>query len=81
MTLPSLPTDLAQFVIDQIGAGKYASEADVVVDGLRLLRDRERRLTELRDEIQPALDRLERGEGRALNLEEVQARGMARMQR
>jgi len=78
MTIPPLPTDLAPFVTDQIGAGKYASEVDVVLDGLRLLRDRERRLAELRREIQPALERLERGEGRQLSLPEVQARGITR---
>jgi putative addiction module CopG family antidote len=78
MTLPALPSDLAQFVSDQIGSGKYASQSEVVFDALRQMRDRERRVEELRGEIAPALDRLERGEGRELNIEEVIGRGMER---
>lgn len=78
MSIPSLPPDLAQFVSDQIGSGKYPSEVEVVCDGLRLLKERERRLDELRAEIQPSLERLERGEGRELDPEEIISRGMRR---
>jgi antitoxin ParD1/3/4 len=78
MTIPVLPSDLAQFVSDQIGSGKYSSESEIVLDGLRLLRDRERRTAELRGQIAPALERLHRGEGRELNVEEVIGRGMER---
>jgi putative addiction module CopG family antidote len=78
MTLPVLPSDLAQFVSDQVGSGKYSSQSEVVLDALRLMRDRERRVAELRDEIAPALERLERGEGRELDVEDVIRRGMER---
>jgi putative addiction module CopG family antidote len=81
MMLPALPADLAQFIHDQLGSGKYASEPEIVVDGLRLLRDRERRIAELRDKIGPALERLERGEGRELNVDEIISRGMERLRR
>ncbi|MEX2138869.1 MAG: type II toxin-antitoxin system ParD family antitoxin [Pirellulales bacterium] len=79
MTIPMLPNDLAQFVTDQIGSGKYASEAEVMLDGLRLLRDRERRIVELREQIAPALKRLERGEGQGLSVEDVISRGEERL--
>ena len=78
MTLPVLPSDLAQFVSDQVGSGKYASQSEVVLDALRLMRDRERRVAELRGEIAPALERAERGEGRELDVEDVIRRGMER---
>jgi antitoxin ParD1/3/4 len=81
MTIPALPSDLAQFVSQQIGSGKYSSESEIVLDGLRLLRERERRIAELRDQIGPSLERLERGEGRELDVEDVIGRGMERLRR
>jgi antitoxin ParD1/3/4 len=78
MTIPTLPTDLAEFVIEQVGSGKYASEAEVVFDGLRILRERERQTALLREQIAPALARLERGEGRQLEAEDVIRRGAER---
>ena len=81
MTIPALPSDLAQFVSDQIGSGKYSSESEILLDGLRLLRDRERRIAELREQIGPALERLDRGEGRVLNVEDVISRGTERLRR
>ena len=59
----TLPADLQQFVQEELAAGRYASPAEVIGEGLRLLRDRERRLQELRAEIQVGIDELERGEG------------------
>ena len=58
-----IPPDLQQFVHQVIDAGGYKSEAEVVGQALRLLQERQRRTDELRREIQPALDRLDRGEG------------------
>ena len=78
MTIPILPSDLAQFVSDQIGSGKYASQSEVVLDALRLMRDRERRVEEVRGEMAPALEGLERGEGRELGVEDVIHRSMER---
>ena len=53
-----IPPDLQQFVHQVIDAGSYKSEAEVVGQALRLLQERQRRIEELRREIQPALDRL-----------------------
>ena len=57
-----IPTDLQPFVQSMIAGGSFHSETEVVGEALRLLQNRQRRLEELRAEIQPALDRLDRGE-------------------
>ena len=58
-----IPPDLQQFVHQVIESGGYKSEAEVVGQALRLLQERQRRIEELRRKIEPALDRLDRGEG------------------
>lgn len=58
-----IPPEFAQFVSGAVGRGDFGSEAEVVGAALRLLRDRQRRLEDLRNELRPALDRLDRGEG------------------
>jgi antitoxin ParD1/3/4 len=73
-----LPPELLEFVNTEVALGKYPSEADVVCAGLRLLREREKRLASLRADIQIGLDQLDRGEGRTLDAEEVKARGHER---
>jgi antitoxin ParD1/3/4 len=65
-----IPSDLQQFVHRVIDTGSYKSEAEVVGEALRLLQERERRIEELRQEIQPALEQLDRGEGIQLKDEE-----------
>jgi antitoxin ParD1/3/4 len=83
-----IPPDLQQFVHQAIDAGGYKSEAEVVGQALRLLQQRQRQIEELRREIQPALDRLDRGEGIELDedgldafFEEVKARSRAEAER
>lgn len=65
-----IPADLQQFVHQVIADGSYKSEAEVVSQAIRLLENRQRRIEELRREIQPALDRLDRGEGLEIRNEE-----------
>jgi putative addiction module CopG family antidote len=60
--LNGLPADLEQFMEQELAAGKYASREELVAEAVRLLRERERRVKELREEILPALERLDRGE-------------------
>jgi putative addiction module CopG family antidote len=57
-----IPAELQQFVHQVIDAGSYQNEEAVVGEALRLLQHRQRRIEELRREIQPALDDLDRGE-------------------
>jgi antitoxin ParD1/3/4 len=78
MTL-SMPPDLDAFVHRAIATGVYESEEAVVVAGLRLLQERERHLEELREELRPALESLDRGEGIPLVFEDIKIRGRQRL--
>lgn len=70
MSMPSLPPDLEQFVLDQIATGKYQSSADVLCDAVRLLRDRELRREELRREIDMGIAQLDSGDSFDVESEE-----------
>jgi Arc/MetJ-type ribon-helix-helix transcriptional regulator len=74
-----LPADLEQFMDQDLAAGKSASRDELLAAAVRLLRERERRVKELREEILPALARLDRGEGEPLDAEDIKARGMRRL--
>ena len=82
-----IPAEFQQFVNQVIDNGSYKNEAEVVGDALRLLEQRRQRIEELRREIQPALDRLDRGEGIEINNEEeldaffenIKSRGRAQL--
>ena len=69
----SLTPELERFIADQVEAGRYRSESEVVRDALRLLQEkeaeREARLDALRKAVGVGLVELERGEG--LNAEDV----------
>lgn len=65
-----IPPEYQNIVSRAIGSGNYKSESEVVGDALRLLEQRRQSIEELRREIQPALDRLDRGEGIELHNEE-----------
>jgi len=80
MTPDSLPQDLGEFLQSAVASGRYQSEADVICEGLRLLREREIRIQLLRDELKPALEELDRGEGKPLDADEVKAEGRKRLE-
>ena len=53
----TLPKEMAQMVRNKVASGEYASESEVVRDGLRALQARDRALeTWLRTEVAPAYD-------------------------
>lgn len=86
MNLNGLPADLEDFIRQELARGKYQSEADLVAVAVRLLRERERRLEELRKELQPAVEALDRGEYTEYDetslrhmIEDVKARGRMRL--
>lgn len=61
MTNISIPAEFETFAREQVAAGRYASEGEVVADALRqYLADREALLALL----DPAIEQLDRGEGR-----------------
>ena len=69
MSIGSLPPDLEQFVLDQLATGKYQSSSDVLCDAVRLLRERELRRKELRNEIDRGIAQLDADEFVALDSE------------
>jgi antitoxin ParD1/3/4 len=83
----TLPPDLESFVAQQVQEGQFASKDDVLIEGLRLLverqTDRQAKLEDLRREIALGLDDLDNGRSVPLNqetLEGIKARGRARLQ-
>jgi Arc/MetJ-type ribon-helix-helix transcriptional regulator len=70
----------------ELVAGKYASREELAAEAVWLLRARERRVKELREEILPALERLDRGEYTEFDeeslrhlIDDVKDRGRARL--
>ena len=68
-----LPTDLQEFVREELAAGKYESEAHLFTDALRMLRDHAQRTAALRAKLQPAIDRMDRGESKPLDMDAIRA--------
>ena len=70
MTISLSPA--AQSLIDQeLATGNYRSADDLILEALWLLRDRTERLSALRRELQPAIDRLDQGLGQPLDTEAI----------
>ncbi|TWU13641.1 hypothetical protein CA54_24760 [Symmachiella macrocystis] len=78
----TIPTDLEQFVSQQFAAGQFHTPnelAEAVRAAAVELFDRDQRLKELQAEVQPALDRLEQGEGVEADFEDIKRRGSERL--
>jgi putative addiction module CopG family antidote len=72
MTEVSIPAEFEAFAREQVASGRYASEAEVVADALkRYLADREALLALL----DPAIEQLDRGEGRPFDGADTKRRG------
>ena len=84
----SLPPELEELVTDKVKAGLYKTPSEVVGEGLRLLRERDQGLDEVRREVRSGFEAVERGEFteydegdiRALG-ERIKARGRERLDR
>ena len=79
----SLTTELEQFIQSQVASGKYTSNEEVILAGIRLLEERERiykgRFEELQREIMigvEQLDRKERLDGREI-IEQLRQKNQA----
>jgi antitoxin ParD1/3/4 len=87
MDITSLPPDLEQFVQSQLDSGKYGSASEVVCDAVRILRERQKRLEGLRQEIEQGIKDLDAGEFIEIEsddalrefFEDIQTRGMRRL--
>ena len=68
--IESLPSDIQHFIQAQVSAGRYFSEADVVVRAVQLLREREDDYHRLQAEIQRRFAAVDAGDYIELNGDE-----------
>lgn len=78
----TLPHDMAQMVKEKVASGEYASESEVIRDGLRTLAARDAAVERwLREEVTPTYDRVMADiEGTTMSAEEATARLEAHME-
>jgi putative addiction module CopG family antidote len=68
----TLPNEMADLVRAKVAAGEYATESEVIRDGLRVLLARDRAVEEwLRKKVAPAYDALKADSSRAVSVEHV----------
>ncbi|MFN7750717.1 MAG: type II toxin-antitoxin system ParD family antitoxin [Pseudomonadota bacterium] len=71
----TLPNEMADAVRAKVATGEYATESEVIRDGLRVLLARDRAVEDwLRREVASAYDALEADPTRALSVKDVKAR-------
>lgn len=71
----TLPNDMADAVKTKVRSGEYASESEVIRDGLRALMARDRAVESwLHHQVGPAYDALKADPSRAVTAEQVRAR-------
>lgn len=68
----TLPHEMAQMVKAKVASGEYATESEVIRDGLRALAARDAALEKwLRDEVVPAYDAVMADPGKALSAKDA----------
>ncbi|WP_395611405.1 type II toxin-antitoxin system ParD family antitoxin [Pseudomonas sp. B22129] len=78
----TLPLEMAALVKAKVAAGEYATESEVIRDGLRVLLARDRAMDDwLRDQVIPAAAALAANPERALSAEQVREHMAAKRQR
>ena len=71
----TLPNDMANVVKSKVQAGEYASESEVIRDGLRALMARDRAVENwLHDQVGPAYDALKADPSRAITVDQLRTR-------
>ncbi|MBO0140603.1 type II toxin-antitoxin system ParD family antitoxin [Agrobacterium sp. Ap1] len=76
----TLPIEMAEMVKAKVASGEYASESEVIRDGLRTLIARDAAIEKwLVEEVAPAYDEMKAHPERALSIEEVDRRLNATM--
>ena len=71
----TLPNDMADVVKTKVRTGEYASESEVIRDGLRALLARDRAVDNwLQQQVGPAYDALKADPSRAVTVDHVRAR-------
>ncbi len=70
----TLPNEMADIVKTKVAAGEYATESEVIRDGLRVLMARDRVVENwLSQEVGPAYDALKADPARAVTVKQVRA--------
>jgi antitoxin ParD1/3/4 len=70
----TLPNEMAELVRAKVAAGEYATESEVIRDGLRVLLARDRAVEGwLREKVAPAYDTLKADPSRVVSAEHVRA--------
>jgi antitoxin ParD1/3/4 len=70
----TLPTEMADLVRAKVATGEYATESEVIRDGLRVLLARDRAVEDwLRKKVAPAYDAMKADPSRAVSVEHVRA--------
>jgi antitoxin ParD1/3/4 len=68
----TLPNEMAKMVRNKVASGEYATESEVIRDGLRALQARDHAIEYwLREQVVPAYDALKTDPSRAVSLSEV----------
>ncbi|MHB8248247.1 MAG: ribbon-helix-helix domain-containing protein [Acidithiobacillus sp.] len=71
----TLPNEMADVVKAKVAAGEYATESEVIRDGLRALMARDRAVENwLHEQVRPAYDALKADPSRAVTVDQVRAR-------
>lgn len=70
----TLPVEMADAVKAKVASGEYATESEVIRDGLRVLLARDRAVeTWLREQVAPAYDAIKADPSRAVSVDQVRA--------
>jgi antitoxin ParD1/3/4 len=78
----TLPNEMAELVRAKVATGEYATESEVIRDGLRTLLARDRAVEAwLREQVAPAYDAMKADPSRAVSVDEVRARLSAEHER
>ncbi len=71
----TLPNEMADTVRSKVEAGEYATESEVIRDGLRALIARDRAVNNwLQEQVGPAFDAIKTDPTRAVTIKQVRAR-------
>ena len=78
----TLPNEMAELVRAKVATGEYATESEVIRDGLRTLLARDRAVEAwLREQVAPAYDALKADPSRAVSVDDIRARLSAEHER
>jgi putative addiction module CopG family antidote len=78
----TLPNEMADLIRAKVATGEYATESEVIRDGLRTLLARDRAVEAwLREQVAPAYDALKADPSRAVSVDDIRARLSAEHER